>query len=46
MRSILTLVIAGAATLASPAMTLAAPSLIAEPFAIAKIGDGTRQISA
>jgi hypothetical protein len=46
MRSILTLVIAGAATLASPAMTLAAPTLIAEPFAIAKIGDGARQISA
>jgi hypothetical protein len=46
MRSILTLVIAGAATLASPAMTLAAPTLIAGPFAIAKIGNATTQISA
>jgi hypothetical protein len=46
MKSILSLVIAGAATLASPAMTLAAPTLIAEPFAIAKVGDGTTHISA
>lgn len=46
MRSILTFVIAGAATLASPAMTLAAPTLIAEPFATAKVGDGPTQISA
>jgi hypothetical protein len=46
MRSILTLAIAGAATLASPAMTLAAPTLTVAPFAIAKMGNATTQISA
>lgn len=45
MKSMMTLVIAGAATLASPAMTLAAPTLIAEPFAVAKVGDGITHIS-
>jgi len=46
MRSILALVIAGTATLASPAMTLAAPILVTEPFAIVKAGDGITPISA
>jgi hypothetical protein len=46
MKSMMTLVIAGAATLASPAVTLAAPTLIAEPFAVAKVGDGITHISA
>ena len=46
MKSMMTFVIAGAATLASPAVTLAAPTLIAEPFAVAKVGDGITHISA
>jgi hypothetical protein len=46
MKTLLTLVVAGAATFASPVMTLAAPTSIAAPFPIVNIDRGITKINA